>query len=70
VRVVKLTRQTPIEELPQFLSVEEFCAFTKIGRSAAYDLVRRGELEHVRFGKIIRIPRRVLERPTDEEPKP
>jgi excisionase family DNA binding protein len=60
---VKFTRQTPIEDLPQLLSVEEFCAYTKIGRSAAYDLIRRGAIEYVRFSKIIRIPRRVLERP-------
>lgn len=64
---MRITRATPIEQLPQYLAVEEFCVFTKIGRSAAYDLVRRGELEHVRFGKIIRIPRRVLEQPTTKE---
>lgn len=62
-RPMKITRQSPVAELPTFLSVEEFCRVTGLGRSAVYDLVRRDALEHLRFGKIIRIPRCVLERP-------
>jgi excisionase family DNA binding protein len=58
---VNITRQTPLEELPQFLSVEEFCAYLDIGRSCAYELVRTGKIESVRFGKLVRIPRYALE---------
>jgi excisionase family DNA binding protein len=61
-RAATVTRYTPVDELPCLLSVEEFCAFTDIGRSAAYDLVRRGALEHVRFGRIVRIPREAVKR--------
>ena len=57
-----VTRFTPIEELPQYLTIEEFCAFMAIGRSCAYELVRTGKIESVRFGKLVRIPRRALER--------
>jgi excisionase family DNA binding protein len=58
-----ITRHTPIEDLPQLLTVEEFAAFTGTGHTLVYDLVKRGELEHVRFGRLVRIPRHVLERP-------
>jgi excisionase family DNA binding protein len=56
----EITRHTPFEELPELLEVVEFTAYTGIGRSLAYDLIKRGELEHVRFGRIIRIPKTAL----------
>ena len=55
-----VTRHTPYEDLPQFLSVEEFRAFIGIGRSTVYDLLRREELPCVRFGRVVRIPRDAL----------
>ena len=55
-----ITRHTPFEALPQFLSVEEFRAFVGIGRSTVYDLLRRNELPCVRFGRVVRIPRDAL----------
>ena len=56
----QVTRQTPFEELPQFLSVEEFRVFVGIGRSTVYDLLRRGEIPHTRFGRVVRIPKSAL----------
>lgn len=32
-----------------------------IGRTVAYDLIRRGELPHIRIGRSIRIPRASLD---------
>jgi excisionase family DNA binding protein len=55
-----VSRSTPFDELPEFLSPEEFRHVVGIGRSTVYDLLRRDELEHVRFGRCIRIPKRVL----------
>ena len=58
---MKISPCTPLKELPQFLTVEEFRAVTRIGRSTLYDLVRREEIHAVRFGRVLRIPREVLQ---------
>jgi len=55
-----VTRYTEFESLPQFLSVEEFRAFVGIGRSTIYDLLRRQVIPHVRFGRVVRIPKEAL----------
>jgi len=55
-----VTRNTPFDELPQFLSVEEFRIWVGIGRSCAYDLLRREEILSVRFGRVVRIPKAAL----------
>jgi excisionase family DNA binding protein len=59
---MEVTRHTPFEALPQFLSVEEFRAFVGIGRSTVYELLRRREIAHTRFGRVVRIPRGALRR--------
>jgi excisionase family DNA binding protein len=46
--------------LPLFLEVEEAAKFIGIGRSTAYDAVRRGEIPVVRFGRRLRVPRGAL----------
>lgn len=46
---------------PAVLTVEEAARVLRIGRSAAYDAVRRGELPAVRIGRTLRIPRHRLE---------
>lgn len=48
------------DPLPQYLTVDEFGRLMRLGRSKAYDAVRNGEVPHLRFGKIIRIPRSAL----------
>jgi excisionase family DNA binding protein len=57
-----ITPKTRFEDLPDFLSVEEVCAYLRLGRSTVYELLRRKELRHVRFGRVIRVPRTALER--------
>jgi excisionase family DNA binding protein len=57
-----ITRQTRFEDLPDFLSVEETRTYLDLGRSTMYDLLRRKEMAHVRFGRRILIPRAALER--------
>lgn len=61
-KAMTVNRSTRYEDLPELLSVEEFCAYTQLGKSTVYDLIRRSELEHRRFGRIIRIPRCALGR--------
>jgi excisionase family DNA binding protein len=58
----KITRETKYEMLPDYLTPEEARAYLSIGRTTVYDLVRRGELPAVRFGKILRIPREALKK--------
>ena len=65
-----ITPNTSLEDLPQFLTPKEFCAFTRIGRSTLHEAIRRGEIPVARFGRVVRIHRDVVRRyltGTDEE---
>jgi excisionase family DNA binding protein len=57
-----INRQTPFDVLPEFLSPEEFRRYLGLGRSTCYDLLRRNQIPHVRYGRIIRIPKAALPR--------
>lgn len=45
------------EDLPLFLTVREIAALLRIGKSLAYDMVKRGEIGSVRMGRVVRVPR-------------
>jgi len=49
-----------VEELPLVLTVEELMPVLCIGRNTAYDLVRSGQIQSLRIGHQIRIPREAL----------
>jgi len=53
---------SPIDDLPEWLTVDEFASYVKVGRVMAYGLVRRGELPVRRFGRLVRIHRDGLRR--------
>jgi excisionase family DNA binding protein len=55
-----MTHSKTYDELPDFLTVEELAAWLRLGRNTAYEIVRRGEIPHVRFGRSIRIPKTAL----------
>ena len=55
-----VTRHTPIEQLPEVLMVEEMCAWLGIGKSKGYDMVRREEIESIKIGRLVRVPRSAL----------
>jgi excisionase family DNA binding protein len=57
---ITVTPQTSLEDLPQFLTVEEWRTLMRIGRSTAYDLIRQGALPVVRWGRTVRIPREAV----------
>ena len=42
-------------------TVEETARLLRIGRSAAYEAVRRGQIPALRLGRRLRVPRRALE---------
>ena len=58
----RITRDTKWEMLPDYLTPAEARAYLNLERSTLYDLVRRGELPAVRFGKVLRIPREALKK--------
>lgn len=57
----------PLPAPPDFLTVEEAAAVLRIGRTVAYRLARQylvagdGDLPCERFGKLMRVPRVLLE---------
>jgi hypothetical protein len=53
----RIDRRTPIDQLPQFLTIDELAAYASIGRTAAYEFAR---LHGVRFGRLLRVPRDAL----------
>jgi excisionase family DNA binding protein len=50
----------PADELPHFLDIEEAAKLVGIGRSAAYEAAKTGQLPTVRFGRRLRVPRHAL----------
>lgn len=55
--VVAITRQTPFNELPEYLRVDEVAAWLGCGRGLAYRLVEDGTLPSVRLGRLVRVRR-------------
>lgn len=61
-----------LEELPELLTVEEAAGVLRIGRTLAYELARQWEatdgrdgLPVMRLGRVLRVPRRQLQRLID-----
>lgn len=50
------------DELPLTLRVEDLMPILNIGRNTAYELVRSGQIQSIRIGKQIRIPKENLHR--------
>lgn len=48
------------EEIPPILTVPEVAIFLGIGRNRAYDLIRSGQMEALRIGRKLRVPRHAL----------
>jgi excisionase family DNA binding protein len=54
-----ITPKTPVSDLPEYLTVNEVCAYLRTSRNVVYDAVRTGQFPSRRFaGRQIRIPRR------------
>jgi excisionase family DNA binding protein len=49
-----------LAELPLVLTVEESAALCRVGRSAMYEAVRRGEIRTVSLGRRLLVPRAAL----------
>ena len=46
---------------PATMSVEEASIYLGIGKSKIYQMINNGQIPHVKFGKIIRIPIHLLD---------
>ena len=55
-----IDRRTRVADLPEFLSPQGFGRYLGLSRSLVYELLRRGEIPHRRFGRCIRIPRSAI----------
>lgn len=51
---------TTFDSLPLLLTVGEMAAVLRIGRNAAYQMVKDGDIQSIRVGRSIRIPRNAL----------
>ena len=61
-----INRHTPIQDLPEFLTPEEYQAFLGISRAAAYAHLQTGGVPGARrFGRLWRIPRTALAAPAE-----
>jgi excisionase family DNA binding protein len=58
--VPEITRETPFENLPEMLRVEEAAAWFDVSKGAIYELASTGKLASVRLGRLLRIPRSAL----------
>jgi excisionase family DNA binding protein len=56
----RVTRLTPVGELPELVRVDEMAAWLGIGQSLAREMVRRADVPHVRLGRLVRVPRWAL----------
>lgn len=57
---INITRNTPLEHLPELLRVREAATWLAISEWLVYDLVRRDILPSVRLGRTVLIQRRGL----------
>ena len=55
------TKFRSFDDLPLVLRVEDLMSALDIGRNAAYELVRSGQIRSVRVGRKLRIPKQAVE---------
>jgi excisionase family DNA binding protein len=62
-----MTRRKPprYDDLPDLCTVQEVGAYLQTSRNATYDLIARGEIPSVRFGRMIRVPKTSLPKGPD-----
>ena len=57
-----MRRERVLAQLPRLLSVAEIASQTGVPASTWYTVIARGELEHVRVGRAVRVPEAELRR--------
>lgn len=51
------TKFRSLDDLPLVLRMEDLMSALDIGRNAAYELVRSGQIRSIRIGRQIRVPK-------------
>jgi excisionase family DNA binding protein len=59
-KALRKPRVPRYEELPDLCTVRQVGAYLQTSRNATYDLIQRGVIPSVRFGKLIRVPKTSL----------
>jgi excisionase family DNA binding protein len=54
------TRMIRFDDLPEMVTVEEAGEFLRLSRNTTYELVKIGAIRHVKYGRLIRIPKAAL----------
>jgi excisionase family DNA binding protein len=57
---VSIPNPRRLDDLPAFLTVPEAAALLRLGRTACYEAVARGQIPSLKFGAKLRIPRGAL----------
>jgi excisionase family DNA binding protein len=57
---VSIPNPRRLDDLPAFLTVPEAAVLLRLGRTACYEAVARGEIPSLKFGAKLRIPRDAL----------
>ena len=61
-RVATRQKQAPrIADLPELLTIPEYCAAYRVGRSSAYSMIRENKIPFVKHGRHVRILRTALQ---------
>ena len=55
--MITVTRYTPFDDLPEWLSIEEVQEYLDIGRTCAYEAARSGKWRVLKAGRLIRVHR-------------
>ena len=55
-----VTEHTALADLPEWLRPDEAARVLRSSPGLVYELAARGELEHRRFGRLLRIPRHAV----------
>lgn len=53
-------RHTPIDDLPELLTVPEAADAVGVSTGTIYSMVRTGTLRCIRFGRLMRVPREAV----------
>jgi len=49
-----------LNNYPDVLSTQDVCAILSIGKNQCYELIRSGQIRHIRIGRVYKIPKRFL----------
>ncbi len=60
-------RENPtLADAPEVLTVEQMGKILGIGRTSAYEVIRRGKIRTIRAGRLIKIPRTAIQTILDQ----